>query len=69
LHGFISRNTRLSLGEEVPGMVEISANSEKVVRTINVLTEVNVVNFINVTLVHVSAEDLSGYVFGSLNSQ
>jgi len=50
-------------------MVEISTNSKKVVRTINILTEVNVVNFINVTLVHVSAEDLSGYVFGSLNSQ
>lgn len=65
LHSLVSTDAGLSLGEKVPGVVEISANSKQVGGSINVFTEVHVVNFINVTLVHVFAENLSSYVFGS----
>jgi len=65
LHSLVATDAGFSLGEEVPGVVEISANSEEVGGSINVFTEVYVVNFIHVALVHVSAENLSSYVFRS----
>jgi hypothetical protein len=69
LHGLVSDNARLSLGEEVPGVVEISTDSEEVGGSINVFAEVDVVDLINVTLVHVSTEDLGGYGFGGRDAQ
>jgi len=69
LHGIVTTDARLSLGEEIPRVVEISADSEEVGGSINIFAEIDVVDFINVTLVHVSAEDLSGYIFGGGDAQ
>lgn len=69
LHGLVSGNARFGLGEEIPRVVEIAANSEEVAATINIIAEVNVVNFINVTLVHVSAQNAGGYRLGSFNAK
>jgi len=69
LHGLVSGNARFGLGEEIPRVVEIAANSEEVGATINIIAEVNVVNFINVTLVHVSAQNAGGYRLGSFNAK
>lgn len=69
LHGLVSGNARFGFGEEVPRVVEIAANSEVVRATINIIDEVNVVNFLSVTSVHVSAQNAGGYFFRSFNAQ
>jgi len=38
-------------------VVEVAANTEEVVSTINLIAEIYVVDFIDVALVHVTAED------------
>jgi len=38
-------------------VVEALADTEKLLSSINILTEVHIVDFINVALVHVAAED------------
>lgn len=47
----------LSLGEVLSAVVEALADTEKLLSSINILTEVHIVDFINVALVHVAAED------------
>ena len=43
----------LSLWIVVEGMIEVSANLEEIIRVINIIAEIVVVDFINITLIHV----------------
>ena len=56
-HDFGLTNARLSLGEVVSAVVEALTDSKQLISTIDVLAEIYVVDFINIALVHVSAED------------
>jgi hypothetical protein len=47
----------LSLGVKVPTVVEVSLGSEELVTTVYVLNKVIVVDFIDVSFVHVATED------------
>jgi hypothetical protein len=50
-------------------VVVLLTNTVKLGGTINVITEVNVVNLINVAFVHVASEDLLSDVLGGVNLQ
>lgn len=56
-HNFSFAGTSLSLWEELSGLVVVSANSEKHLLVVNILSEVDVVDLIDITLVHVSSEE------------
>lgn len=56
--------TNSSLGVEVPTVVEVSLCAEKLVATVHIINEVVVVDFINVSLVHVATEHLLLDFFG-----
>ena len=68
-HDLSDAATRLSLREVGDAVVEALVDTEELLRTINVLTEVNVVHLIDISFVHVSAEDHLDDVLGSSNSQ
>ena len=61
--------TSLGLWEVVETVVEVSANSEEHLLVVNVFTEVHVVYFVEVTLVHVSAEEHLRNVVWSRNPE
>jgi len=44
----------LSLREIIKAMIEVSANTEKFLTAINVITEINIVYFIDITFIHIS---------------
>ena len=48
----------LSLWEVIETVIEIAANSEKLLLIVNIFCEVNIVHFINITQVHVSPKKL-----------
>ena len=59
----------LSLGEVVGAMVEALADTEKLLSSVDILTEVDIVDLINIALVHVAAEDGLKDVLGCTNSE
>jgi len=61
--------TRLSLREVGDAVVEALADTEELLGSVNVLTEVDVVHLIDIAFVHVSAEDHLDDVLGSSNSE
>lgn len=61
--------TNCSLWVKVPTVVKVTTNTEKLVTSINIFTEVEVVNFIYITFIHVFTEDLLLNVFASVNAQ
>ena len=56
-HNLGLADTCLSLREVVGAVVEALVDTEKLFSTIDIFTEVNVVALIDVTLVHVAAEE------------
>jgi len=50
-------NSGLGLGEVVERVVEVATNTEEFLAAINIIAEINVVNFINISLVHVATEE------------
>lgn len=56
-NNFCIAGARHSLGEIGKTMVEVSANTKKLVAAVNIITEINVINFIDVTHIHVLSED------------
>jgi len=62
-------NSWSSLGVIVKGVVVLLTNTVKLGSAINVITEVNVVNLINIAFVHVASEDLLSDVLGGVNLQ
>ena len=46
-----------SLGEVIIRVVKVSADTEILGRAVNILTEINIVDFVDIASVHVSAED------------
>jgi hypothetical protein len=61
----VSGDAGSGLGEVVVTVVEITACTVKLVGTIDLLAEVDIVDLIDVTLVHVTAEKLLGHVLGA----
>lgn len=59
----------LGLGEVVGAVVEALVDTEKLFSTIDIFTEVNIVALIDVTLVHVAAEERLEDVLRSADSQ
>jgi len=59
--------TSLSLGEVREGVVEVSANTIKLVRAVNILAEVDIVDLIDVAFVHVATEHKLGDLLGSVD--
>jgi hypothetical protein len=72
VHGSVSDNLSLahswfSLFKVVEAVVVSLSDSEKGFGTINLITEISVVNFVNVALIHVTSEDSLGDVLGCRN--
>ena len=72
VHGSVSDNLSLahswfSLFKVVEAVVVSLSDSEKGFGTINLITEISVVNFVNVALIHVTSEDSLGDVLGYRN--
>jgi len=59
----------LRLREVVEGVVEVTANTEHLLRAVDFVAEINIVNLISVTLVHISLQQHVGDVIRSLNTQ
>ena len=59
----------LSLGEVVSAVVEALVDSEELLGAVDILTEVNVVDLIDVAFVHVTAEEGLENVLGSADPQ
>ena len=68
-HNLGLADTCLGLGEVVGAVVEALVDTEKLFSTIDIFTEVNVVALIDVTLVHVAAEERLEDVLRSADSQ
>ena len=68
-HNLGLADTSLGLGEVVGAVVEALVDTEKLFSTIDIFTEVNVVALIDVTLVHVAAEERLEDVLRSADSQ
>lgn len=45
---------RLSPGEKLVGIVVVATNSEHIFRGVNFIAEINIIDFIHITLVHIS---------------
>lgn len=61
---FSLADTCLSLGNVVSAVVNSLADSKKLLSAIDILTEVAIVTFVNIALVHVSAEEFLNNVLG-----
>jgi hypothetical protein len=68
-HDLSEATACLSLREVGDAVVEALADTEELLGTVDILTEVNVVHFIDIAFVHVSAEDHLDDVLGSSNSE
>ncbi len=55
-HNLCLTNSSLSLWEVVKTVVEFLTNFEELLRAVNILTEINIVNLIDVSHIHVSLE-------------
>lgn len=63
-NNFSFADAGLSLGNVVCAVVDCLADSEKLLSAIDILTEVAVVAFVNIALVHVSTEEFLNNVLG-----
>ena len=68
-HDLSDAAARLSFREVGHTMVEALVDTEELLGTVNILTEVNVVHLIDIAFVHVSTEDHLDDVLGSSNSE
>ena len=50
---------------QVPAVIEISTSSKELISTINFFTKINVVYFIDISFIHVAAQDLLLNIFSS----
>ena len=65
----VADNTRGGLGVVVVAVVEVTSGTVELISSIDLFTEVNVVDLVDVTLVHVSAEDELGDILGCLDAE
>jgi len=61
--------TSSSLGDVIVAVVESLGDSEELVGAINIGTEVSVVALVNISLVHISSEELLGDVLRGVDSE
>lgn len=66
-HYLSTTNSGLGLREIGERVVEVSSNSEKSLGLVNVLAEVYIIDFINISLIHISAKNKLSQVSGCSN--
>lgn len=65
----VAYNTRGGLGVVVVAVVKVTSGTVELISSVNLFTEVNVVDLVNITLVHVSAEDELGDFLRRLDAE
>ena len=62
-------NARGGLGVVVMAVVEVTPGTVELIRAVDLFAEINIVDLVNVSLVHVSTEDKLGDLLGSLDAE
>jgi len=65
----VTDNTRGGLGVVVVAVVEVTASTVELVSAIDLFAEINIVDLVNVSFVHVSSEDELGDLLGGLDAE
>lgn len=65
----VTDNTRGGLGVVVVAVVEVTSSTVELVSAVDLFAEINIVDLINVSFVHVSSEDELGDFLGGLDAE